>query len=40
MEVTLVALLPTLLLTRIERRARIASGAGRLPVGAPLLEPA
>jgi EmrB/QacA subfamily drug resistance transporter len=40
MAVTLVALLPTLLLTRIERRARIASGAGRLPVGAPLLEPA
>jgi EmrB/QacA subfamily drug resistance transporter len=40
MAVTLVALLPTLLLTRIERRARIASRVGRLPAGAPLLEAA
>jgi hypothetical protein len=40
MAVTLVSLLPTLLLTRIERRARIATRARPVPAGAPVLEPA
>ena len=39
MGATLVALLPTLLLTRIERRARQQSSA-TLPADAPLLEAA
>jgi EmrB/QacA subfamily drug resistance transporter len=40
MGLTLLALLPTLLLVRIERRARATVEAGPLPSGAPLLEAA
>jgi EmrB/QacA subfamily drug resistance transporter len=40
MAVTLVALLPTLLLTRIERRARLARNATPIRTDAPLLEAA
>ncbi|MGI8903451.1 MAG: DHA2 family efflux MFS transporter permease subunit [Solirubrobacteraceae bacterium] len=40
MAVTLLALLPTLLLARIERRRRARTSTGPLPAGAPLLEAA
>jgi EmrB/QacA subfamily drug resistance transporter len=40
MAVTLVSLLPTLLLTRIERRARITTDATQIARGAPLMEAA
>jgi EmrB/QacA subfamily drug resistance transporter len=40
MAVSLIALVPTLLLVRVERRARQARNAGSVSVGAPALEPA
>jgi EmrB/QacA subfamily drug resistance transporter len=40
MAVTLIALLPSLMLMRIERRKRRATGLSQVPVGAPALEAA